>query len=132
YVADQQIGQCLGHAHELLRAALCRRHLFAFDAQADGHGVLQISLIVHDKQPLRHAVSRPLCCPPLVRAALPREFSPSDTGTPLNGSFTVKVAPRPTPGLSALTVPPCISARWRTMANPSPRPPCVRASEPSA
>ena len=42
------------------------------------------------------------------------------------GRRTVKVEPSPGPRLSACTVPPCSSTRWRTMASPRPRPPCAR------
>src|SRR5947199_223935 len=48
------------------------------------------------------------------------------------GRSTVKVAPRPGPGLSARTWPPCSSAMWRTSARPMPRPPARRAAEVSA
>src|ERR1044072_5491628 len=43
------------------------------------------------------------------------------------GSSTRKTAPWPSPSLFAVTVPPCASTRWRTMARASPRPPCARA-----
>src|SRR3712207_4553148 len=39
------------------------------------------------------------------------------------GRLTAKVAPLPSPSLSALTVPPCSSTSWRTMESPSPMPP---------
>ncbi len=48
------------------------------------------------------------------------------------GRRTVKVDPRPAPSLSARTVPPCSSTRWRTMASPRPRPPWCRVGELSA
>ena len=51
-----------------------------------------------------------------------------DGGTTVaRGSRTVKTAPvRPSGRLAASTVPPCSSTRCRTMARPSPRPPCGR------
>ena len=42
------------------------------------------------------------------------------------GSVTVKVAPFPTPLLEARIVPPWASTKWRTIANPNPRPLCFR------
>ena len=39
------------------------------------------------------------------------------------GRSTVKVAPCPSPALSAETEPPCSSTKWRTMAKPKPKPP---------
>ena len=43
-----------------------------------------------------------------------------------SGKLTVKVEPRPTPALSARTVPPCSSTIWRTMDKPRPNPPKAR------
>ena len=48
------------------------------------------------------------------------------------GKDTVNVAPRPSPGLAASTVPPCLPTSSRTIAKPSPRPPCNRVVELSA
>src|SRR5262249_22738842 len=42
------------------------------------------------------------------------------------GSDTVNVAPRPTPSLATVMVPPCSSTRWRVIARPRPSPPCSR------
>jgi hypothetical protein len=39
------------------------------------------------------------------------------------GSLMVKVAPFPSPSLSAVTLPPCISTSYRVSESPSPRPP---------
>ncbi|EAU62926.1 hypothetical protein STIAU_1825, partial [Stigmatella aurantiaca DW4/3-1] len=58
-----------------------------------------------------------------------RSGSGSKAGT---GSRTVKVEPWPSPALSASTSPPCSSTKCRTMANPSPSPPCSRVLLPSA
>ncbi len=43
------------------------------------------------------------------------------------GRRTVNVEPRPRPGLSAVTLPPCSSTSRRTIARPMPRPPCERS-----
>src|SRR5439155_1334353 len=48
------------------------------------------------------------------------------TRVAVNGRSTVKVAPRFSPGLSARATPPWSSTMCRTMASPSPRPPCRR------
>ena len=52
--------------------------------------------------------------------------------TPARGNVTANVAPSPSPGLIAWTVPPCISTRCLTMANPSPSPPWLLVIELSA
>ena len=57
--------------------------------------------------------------------------TPAEVGEQL-GMLTVKVAPRPSPPLSAETTPPWSSTRLRTMASPSPRPPYWRPMEASA
>lgn len=44
-----------------------------------------------------------------------------------DGSVTVNCEPRPTPALSAATVPPCSSTRFLTIPNPNPSP--VAASD---
>ena len=44
------------------------------------------------------------------------------------GRVRVKRAPVPAPSLSAATVPPCSSTRWRTSERPSPSPPLSRES----
>ena len=48
------------------------------------------------------------------------------------GSLTLKVDPLPSPGLLASTWPPCMSTSSRTIARPSPSPPCARVTELSA
>ncbi len=45
------------------------------------------------------------------------------------GNSTTNSLPRPSPGLEAVTVPPCSATRLRTMARPSPKPPCERSSD---
>ncbi len=56
-------------------------------------------------------------------ARSPAVVSYTFTGTELSGNRTLKVAPFPSPGLSALMVPPCISTMWRAIASPRPSPP---------
>ena len=45
---------------------------------------------------------------------------------PMSGSSTVNVAPCPSPGLGARTVPPCSSTSCFTIERPSPSPPAWR------
>ena len=72
----------------------------------------------------------------MVRARVstgPSWATTAETGSwPMMGSRTVKTEPRPSPGLSARTVPPWASTRWRTMARPRPSPPWLRVVELSA
>src|SRR5438876_306006 len=58
--------------------------------------------------------------------------SPAGTSASLSGSLTTKVAPFPSPGLCASTLPPCSSTRCLTSANPRPRPLCALVLELSA
>ena len=51
---------------------------------------------------------------------------PSARCTIISGSSTLKVAPVPGPWLAACTLPPCSSTSSRTIASPSPSPPCSR------
>src|SRR5262245_2174136 len=44
-------------------------------------------------------------------------------GEPCRGKCTVNVEPLPSPSLSSVTVPPCNSMIWWTIASPRPRPP---------
>ena len=55
----------------------------------------------------------------------------SRSSASIRGRRTVKVEPRASPALSADTVPPCSSTRWRTSASPSPSPPWARVLEES-
>ena len=48
------------------------------------------------------------------------------------GSVSVNVEPLPGPGLSAVSLPPCISASWREIVSPRPMPPCWRVMVTSA
>ena len=84
-----------------------RRHADPRDAPLRQHADRQVSL-----EPVARGRARPV--------------------RPPAGNSTVKTAPRPGPALSAAMVPPCRSTRWRTMASPSPRPPCRRDTETSA
>src|SRR5439155_205807 len=66
-----------------------------------------------------------ICLPGCTRAA----SSATDASS---GSSTVKTAPCSVPALSARTLPPWRSTSPRTIARPSPRPPCRRVPELSA
>lgn len=66
--------------------------------------------------------------------AVPRNSSLSDgsTRTVSRGNRTVNVAPRPSPALSADTLPPWPSTTCLTIESPRPRPPCERVLDASA
>ncbi|EAU65834.1 hypothetical protein STIAU_5686 [Stigmatella aurantiaca DW4/3-1] len=64
---------------------------------------------------------------PLSGGASPACSPVSEASRPArSGRRTVKVAPVPGPSLCTSTVPPCSSTMVRTMASPSPSPPCPR------
>src|SRR5262245_61528367 len=62
-------------------------------------------------------------------AELDRRCCPiTSSGGVTRGKRSMKVEPRPTPALAALTVPPCISMRPLTIDSPIPSPPWARSS----
>ena len=82
----------------------------------------RVHVVVHHQHPERRAPAGPPARTP-ERAPAPRLLAASPSGR-----RTVNVLPRPTPGLSAVTLPPCSSTSRRTSARPMPRPPCARSS----
>jgi hypothetical protein len=49
HVADDQVGQQLGEAHQRVLAAARRAHVIAFGAQAGRHRAQQVRFIVYDQ-----------------------------------------------------------------------------------
>ena len=95
-----------------------------------GHGLARLGVVVHDE----HAQAAEAGAPRRLgarRVGCRAGARPPAGAALASGRRTLKVAPRPSPGLAASTVPPCSSTRWRTMARPRPRPPCDRVLEAS-
>ncbi len=122
-IADQHVGAELPDYSRASAAEAAHGHLGPAIGEDAADELAGVRLVIDDEHP--EAGERPLRA---IEVAGPLFLRPDlfrlgrSGWTTVMGSVTVKVAPWPSPGLLARTLPPCISTSCLTMARPEPQP----------